>query len=322
MLNILKKITFIIITLLMTYINASQKLPVLSGVGGNFSAIDMYGKEMQLDDYKGKIIILGFGYTNCPDICPFTLGYLKDLYEQLPKKVQKQVQVMFVTIDPEFDTPKHLKNFIAHFNKDFLGINGKTKKNTDYIVKLFKAKYKKIGKNIPIGDVRAVVVKQQEDKVDLYDHSITLYLIDSDGDTRNISYTGTPKEKFIANILSLLPKSSIKIDLKMQKTAKNARSSVAYGKIINLSNKEDTLLEITSSIANRVELHETKIVDGFAKMIHKANKVFKPKETLVLKPMSYHIMFMGLKKTIDEIDMVDIVLKFKQAGDISLKIKM
>ncbi|WP_428088196.1 SCO family protein [Candidatus Thioglobus sp.] len=312
-------------TLMASLSLASSNLPVLSGVGGNFKAVDMYGNPMQLDDYKGKVVILGFGYTNCPDICPFTLGYLSDLYKKLPKYAQKNTQVLFITIDPKYDTPAHLKDFISYFNQDFIGITGQTKVQTDYITNLFKIKYKEIGSNVPIEDIRIVVKKQNnkigDDKVRLYDHSVTIYLLDTDGEVRNISYTGTPKEVFITDILSLVPKSAIKIEnFRLRKTAKNTRSIALYGSISNMTNKQDVLLSLSSSIAKRTELHEIKIVEGFARMAHKSNQILKPNQILTLKPMSYHIMLTGLKQPLSDINTIDVIFKFKYAGNILVKV--
>ncbi|SMN12960.1 Cytochrome oxidase biogenesis protein Sco1/SenC/PrrC, putative copper metallochaperone [Bathymodiolus heckerae thiotrophic gill symbiont] len=318
-----------IIILLLIFIalntNAGINLPVLSGIGGNFSAIDSNNKEIQFNDYKGNVVVMGYGYTNCPDICPFTLGYLKKVYEGLPAYAQKKTKILFVSIDPEYDTPQHLKEFMAHFNKDFIGITG-SRENIDQIAELFQMKYTKIAEDIPVEfvDYRSVVKKSnaRNATTNVYNHGIVLYLIDTEGDVRSLGYTGTTEKEFIANIRSLLPK-PIKIeDFYMNQGAKNARSAAAYGKITNISNAEDVLISVSSPIAKRVELHQTKVVDNFVKMMHTPNKVFKAGETLMLKPMSYHIMFMGLKKPLSEVKVVDISLKFKNAGNIPIRIKL
>jgi len=309
----------------LSLVNANSSLPVLSGVGGNFDAVDMRNHSMQLDDYKDKIVILGFGYTNCADVCPFTLGYLKQLYEQLPKFAQEKLQIMFVTVDPEYDTPEHLNDFVSYFNKDFLGVTG-TRAQIDNIVQLFKARYTQIGGNVDVDNVRRVVHKktsdEAEEKVRLYNHSVTLYLIDQEGETRNISYTGTPKKEFIANILSLLQAPIKTENFRVKKSPKNARSSAAYGEITNVSTVDDVLLSVSSSIAKETQLHETQIIDGFSKMVHQPNKIFKPGQTLILKPMSYHIMFMGLNQPISELNSVDIMLKFKHAGNVPIHVEL
>ena len=186
----------------------ASQLPVLSGVGGDFSAVDQNNQSMKLSDYKGKVIVLAFGYTNCADICPFTLGYLKGLYEGLSNEEQKQIQVLFVTIDPQYDTPNHLKGFIAYFNENFIGISG-DKSQIDKIVNLFQAEYHTLSDvSIETKDMRRVNPKKdidvEKDKALLYTHSVTIYLMDKKLRVRSLEYTGTPRDVFSNKIRQLL----------------------------------------------------------------------------------------------------------------------
>ncbi|SHN93066.1 Cytochrome oxidase biogenesis protein Sco1/SenC/PrrC, putative copper metallochaperone [Bathymodiolus heckerae thiotrophic gill symbiont] len=171
--------------------SAEINLPVLSGVGGNFNAVDSNNKAVQFSDYKGNVVVMGYGYTNCPDICPFTLGYLKKVYEGLPAYVRKKTKILFVSIDPEYDTPQHLKEFMAHFNKDFIGITG-SRENVDQIAELFQMKYTKIAEDIPVEFVDyCSVVKKSNTRnatTNVYNHGIVLYLIDTEGDVRSLGY--------------------------------------------------------------------------------------------------------------------------------------
>ncbi len=186
----------------------AMQLPILSGVGGNFSAVNADGKAIEFDDFKGKVVVIAFGYTNCADICPFTLGYLKSLYKKLSDDEQQNTRIIFVTIDPEYDTPGHLKSFIGHFNKDFIGLSG-TQEQIDYIVSLYQAEYNQLSSSTVLTKyIRRVSPKEQEteeaDKGSLYSHTITLYLIDKDGFTRSLEYTGTPKDEFVTKIRLLI----------------------------------------------------------------------------------------------------------------------
>ncbi|MGB2742109.1 MAG: SCO family protein [Cognaticolwellia sp.] len=192
--------------------HAEEKLPIYSGVGGNFSAVNQDGKTIEFNDFKGQPVLLTFGYTNCADICPFTLGYLSRIYAGLTKDEQKKINVVFVTVDPEYDTPEHLKKFMAHFNSEFIGLSG-TKPQIDNIVSLFQAKYKKLSAEnmVPTKNIRQVTQKTltdesntQEDKSSLYSHTVTIYLIDKSGFTRSIEYTGTPQEEFVGKIRGLI----------------------------------------------------------------------------------------------------------------------
>lgn len=186
----------------------AETLPVLSGVGGNFSAI-ANGEEIEFDQYKGKVVVLAFGYTNCADICPLTLGYYKRLYKALSADEQQATKMLFVTVDPKYDTAEHLTKFVGHFNKDFVGITG-TREQVDTIVSLFQAEYNKLSTGeVATNKIRRITEKEVsddevEDTAYLYSHSVSLYLVDKEGDTRALQYTGTPIEEFADKIRMLI----------------------------------------------------------------------------------------------------------------------
>ena len=204
----LKKLILLILCYCCLGAGWASSLPILSGVGGDFSAVDQNNLPMKLSDYKDNVIVLAFGYTNCADICPFTLGYLKGLYEELSSSDQKKIQILFVTVDPQYDTPDHLKEFITYFNKNFIGITG-TKNQVDNIVALFQAEYHTLSDvTIETKDMRRVNPKTdvdiEKDKALLYTHSVTIYLIDKKLRVRSLEYTGTPKEEFANKIKQLI----------------------------------------------------------------------------------------------------------------------
>lgn len=187
----------------------ADELPILSGVGGNFTAINTDGNEIEFDSFKGKVVLLAFGYTNCADICPFTLGYLKMIYNTLLPKEQQDVRVVFSTVNPEYDTPEHLKGFLEYFDKDFIGLTG-TQEQVDRVVSLYQAEYQAIStpQGVETKNVRRINEKEvepgQTDKTTLYNHSVTIYLIDKQGRTRSIDYTGTPGDEFVTKIRQLI----------------------------------------------------------------------------------------------------------------------
>ncbi len=206
----LKKI--LITILLISKFSFAQEMPILSGIGGEFSAISsMTGKEIKFSKFKGKVVLLSFGYTNCSDICPFTLGYLQHLYAKLTAKEKQQIRVIFVTVDPEYDTPKHLKEFMQHFNKNFIGLTG-SKQTIKKITDLFQAEYSKLAEiSIPTEYIRRVnqktfnnEVEKKADKSSLFSHTVAIYLIDKMGNTRSLEYTGTATKKFIEKIQVLI----------------------------------------------------------------------------------------------------------------------
>ena len=91
--------------------------------GRDFALTDHNGKAVTLADYRGKAVVLFFGYTQCPDVCPTTLSELAAAIEKLGPAA-KDVQVLFVTVDPERDTPALLAQYVPAFNPSFVGLYG------------------------------------------------------------------------------------------------------------------------------------------------------------------------------------------------------
>ena len=81
------------------------------------------GAEFRLSEMRGHVVALFFGYTSCPDICPTTMAELRQALEELGAEAD-QVQVLFVTVDPERDTPERVQEYVDHFNPDFIGLSG------------------------------------------------------------------------------------------------------------------------------------------------------------------------------------------------------
>ena len=88
---------------------------------GEFSLVDQNGNDFTLGDLKGQWSFLFFGYTHCPDVCPVTMTVLNSVYKQLNSD---DIQVIFVTVDPDRDTPQRLREYMGFFNQDFIGLGG------------------------------------------------------------------------------------------------------------------------------------------------------------------------------------------------------
>jgi len=82
------------------------------------------GTSFQLSEMRGKIVLLFFGYTSCPDVCPTTLAELNQALSELDEEDAEQVQVVFVTVDPGRDTPERAPEYVDHFNSSFIGLSG------------------------------------------------------------------------------------------------------------------------------------------------------------------------------------------------------
>jgi protein SCO1/2 len=108
----------------------------------DFALPDHNGKLRTLADFKGKAVVVFFGYTHCPDVCPTTMAEMANVMQQLGPQADR-VQVLFVTVDPERDTPELLSQYVPSFDPRFLGLVG-DKAATEKVAKEFKVFYQKV----------------------------------------------------------------------------------------------------------------------------------------------------------------------------------
>jgi protein SCO1 len=135
-------------------------------VGGPFSLIDQDGKRRTDADFRGKLMLVNFGFTNCPDICPLGMALMSDTLDRLGPDADK-LQPIFITVDPARDTAPAMKAYIAHFSDRIVGLTG-TKEEIAATAKAYRVYYKVHGD--PATNPNYAV-----------DHSGFLYLMSRDG---------------------------------------------------------------------------------------------------------------------------------------------
>ncbi|MBL0121205.1 MAG: SCO family protein [Betaproteobacteria bacterium] len=108
----------------------------IQGYGSDFRLIDHTGKPRTMADFRGKVVVMFFGYTQCPDVCPTTLSDMRQVMEKLGKDAA-HMQVLFVTVDPKRDTQELLSKYVPAFNPTFIGLYG-DQAATDKVAKDFK----------------------------------------------------------------------------------------------------------------------------------------------------------------------------------------
>ena len=91
--------------------------------GGDFSLTGPEGMTISLEDFRKKVVLVYFGYTFCPDVCPITLSKLKLIMSDLGENA-KNIQVFFISIDPERDSYERLKDYVPYFHPTFIGLTG------------------------------------------------------------------------------------------------------------------------------------------------------------------------------------------------------
>lgn len=147
---------------------------------------DFNGKPRTLADFRGKVVVLFFGYVHCPDVCPTTLADLRQALEMLGRDADR-VQVLFVTVDPERDTPAVLAQYVPAFHPSFLGLYGDAAA-TARTADAFKVQY----------------LKQPTQSGYNMDHSAGTYLIDAAGRVRLLAPYGQSAEWLAQDIRLLL----------------------------------------------------------------------------------------------------------------------
>lgn len=148
------------------------------------------GEGFQLSQMRGNIVLLFFGYTSCPDVCPTTMAELKSALEQIGPEKSRQVRVLFVTVDPGRDTPARAQEYVNHFNTDFIGLSGS------------EAELQKTWNDY---GVFRQIVEGTSAAGYLVDHTARITLIDQDGNLR-VSYGFETPVDDIAHDLELLLK--------------------------------------------------------------------------------------------------------------------
>lgn len=156
--------------------------------GHEFSLTDHHGQPRSLAEFKGKAVVLFFGYTHCPDVCPTTMIDLKQTMKLLGPRAD-EVQVLFVTLDPERDTQAVLAQFVPSFDARFIGLRG-----DESATKLVQANFKIYAKKVEVKGKSTYTL----------DHSAGMYVFDKTGKIRlYVDYGEKPAD--IANdILQVL----------------------------------------------------------------------------------------------------------------------
>lgn len=159
-------------------------------IGGDFTLTDGDDKPFNLSDLKGKVVVLSFGYTNCPDVCPTELLTQNDVLKQLGDQA-KDVKVAFVSVDPERDTPEVIGKYAKQFNPDFIGLTA----TGDQSLPVIKQQYRVVSAKVNQG---------ADSNTYLVDHTAGAYLVDKNGDVAVFEPYGSEPAAIAADIKTLL----------------------------------------------------------------------------------------------------------------------
>lgn len=155
----------------------------------SFELIDQRREPFRLEDHTGDLVVLFFGYTNCPDICPATLVYYTQVKRELGPLAER-VRFVFISVDPEHDTPEHLDRFVGRFDPSFYGLTGTIEETAE------------------VADLYGVYVEKVEDESApagyWVNHGTLSYVVDTDGNLHLAHPFGIDPEDIAADLRQLL----------------------------------------------------------------------------------------------------------------------
>ncbi|MEW8231807.1 MAG: SCO family protein [Candidatus Thiodiazotropha endolucinida] len=159
-------------------------------LGGEFSLTDHNNNPFELRQLQGKLVLLFFGYTYCPDICPTELANVAAVLNELDDQGD-QVQGLFVSLDPGRDSPEVMRDYVHYFNKGLVGLTG-SEDEVAQVARQYRVNYKR---------------HEREDGGYSIDHSANLYLIDGKGKLTAVVPYGMPPKHILDLVRGLLAES-------------------------------------------------------------------------------------------------------------------
>jgi protein SCO1 len=166
----------------------AANLPLLP-IGGDFELTDHNGQPFRLESLRGKVALVFFGYTMCPDACPTTLSKLSAAYARLAPEERARVKAIYITIDPERDTPAVMKSYLAYFGVDAVGLSG-TPEQVATVAHLFKAHYERSDAKTAGGY--------------LMSHTVSVFGLDAQGKARTVIDYDASVDLVVREIKALL----------------------------------------------------------------------------------------------------------------------
>ncbi len=158
-------LVIIILYSISTRLKSAPELEYNDAIGGDFTLTNQHGKIKTLNNFKDKYSLIFFGFTNCDMICPTSLNNMSLLYNKLNQQQKNNLNIIFVTIDPQRDDPARLKEYLANFSAPITGLTGSKE-----AINLIKDKYKIYAEEANIGKNKLTI-----------NHSSFIYLLNKEG---------------------------------------------------------------------------------------------------------------------------------------------
>ena len=287
--------------------------PALAGVNWD-------GKPFRLRDHTGKVVLVFFGYTYCPDVCPFTLAKMKQLSSRLGDRA-KDFEVVFVSVDPQRDTVDKLARYVPNFDPRFYGLRIEEDALT--------ATSKRFGVTVQYG-----MPKAGPETASYYyvDHTGTFFIVDREGRLRLKFPPSATVDQMLPDLEKLLAEPSAGpddsragLEVREPRAMLTPSMGAVYFTVVNPGPRSDRLLRVETLAAGRAETHETVEENGVMRMKARPEGFEVPAGgTLELQPGGKHVMLVGPRAPSDGGSTgsgggIGLTLHFEHAGAIEVQ---
>lgn len=287
----------------------------------DFVLTDQHGRPFQLSAQRGRAVLLFFGYTFCPDVCPATMLQYRQVREALGRDAGR-VALVFVSVDPERDGPQRLADYLARFDPAIVGLTG-----SPQAIEEVAGRYGVFYEKVPVANSATGY---------LVNHTALTYLVGPDGLVRVTFPYGVATDDIVHDVRQVLQQPaapaapSVRVEGAWARPAMATApgdpamgaTSAVYVTLVNTGTRPDRLVSVRTDVAAAAEIHRTSMEDHVMHM-HPVEGIDLPPGTPVeLEPGGLHIMLMGLHRNLEEGDRFRVVLVFTLAGELPVDVEV
>lgn len=270
----------------------------------DFTLTDTEGEPFHfLEETKGFITLLFFGYTHCPDVCPVHMANLAAVLKDQPWEVRNAIKVVFVTTDPERDSPERIRQWLDAFDRSFIGLTG-SREEVNQIQVSF---------GLPPAFIQGGTATDY-----IVGHASQILAFGRD-DTARIAYPFGTRQADWAHDLPRLVSQGPALDLSPAVIAEPITDDLTalYLTIANRGTEGDELIAVTTDLAGMTEIHTQVDHGGLTSMEEIESLSIPAGERLVLEPVGYHIMLYDLARRPEPGEIIAIELHFRRSGKVA-----